>query len=748
MPFGSLKVATPAAPVEALVRREGHVDFYGHHPAAGGLFVCGWMAHPWPSGERPQSVAARFAGGMVSAPLLATFYYRDDVERRGIGFVAFIACAVMPEGALRDLLIGSERTTSRLELTPNTGRLGAEALATALDPILRPGDAGSQRRQMFALLHGDAAAEPVVGFVDCYGYHAVAGGWIFSGWVSRGWAEGQAPERIVVSFEDGDIEGDAVAALYVRPDLEGEARGVAVFVAGPATAPGALCAVSFRTESGPAVLYLAPAAPRLREPDLVARLRPLLTQGRADGGRDRLLAVLSRQPYAGTDTLAALTDPVLLEIDEAISCGAEGLVLIGWCLAKPGVLRHIRLRCGGMVAALDPGRSIIIERPDVLAAFAPQHGFDDPRCGFITWLAQPLPPDGRPYLEVETTRREIGFRGLPRPKLDGLAAMTRILNSVDVRYTDVAPAFDRVLGPAIAALNRARLRVRPGVTVVEYGRVPRQPEGSVIVPLHGRLDFVEYQMALFSVNPNAAAIEYIYVLDDPPQRKAALALFASVHARFGIPFRALLLDRNMGFAPANNIGLEYAGGNVVAFLNSDVFPGTPDWLEQLSARLAADPALGAVGGVLLFEDGTVQHRGMQFAPLAEFGNWYFPFHEGKGLRHTPSAALQPAPGITGACLVLPRALALRVGGFDEIYAVGDFEDSDLCLKLEALGLHSAVDPAVQLYHLERQSQAGPAQGWRMNLTLYNAWQHQNRWAGTIAAQLALAQTAPHAAAAA
>jgi GT2 family glycosyltransferase len=74
-----------------------------------------------------------------------------------------------------------------------------------------------------------------------------------------------------------------------------------------------------------------------------------------------------------------------------------------------------------------------------------------------------------------------------------------------------------------------------------------------------------------------------------------------------------------------------------------------------------------------------------------------------------------------------------VGGFDEVYVIGDFEDSDLCLRLRALGFGCAVDPEVQLYHLERKSQVSSAAMWRQNLTIYNAWQHQRRWAAAIIA---------------
>jgi len=75
-------------------------------------------------------------------------------------------------------------------------------------------------------------------------------------------------------------------------------------------------------------------------------------------------------------------------------------------------------------------------------------------------------------------------------------------------------------------------------------------------------------------------------------------------------------------------------------------------------------------------------------------------------------------------MVMRTDLARAVGGFDEGFVIGDFEDADLCLRLRARGLGCAVDPRAQLYHLERQSQGGYEGGWRQNLTLYNAWRLQ------------------------
>ncbi len=710
---------------------EGHIDFYGYHSQAQGWFVGGWITYPWPAAYRPTHSRAMFHDGSRIERTSSIFYQRDDVNGRGIGFVFFLGPDPTSGRILRSMNVLSGKVTYTIYPTPTALVLDEAQLAAHLQPIMAAGHDDEQRRWMQDILSTTSTMPVVRGFVDYYGYHAAAGGWLFCGWIDAALPETELA-RMVASFQEGDLEGEFFKAQFPREDLESGAEGIVIFARGSSALLGGLCCVSLEGDLCRAILQCAPTTARLREHELVGRVRPLLGQSAATRHRDALLELLGRRPYTGEDTLSGISTPVHLEIDEAIICGADGLALMGWCLARPGELKEIRLRSGPLSTAVDLKSGIRISRPDVIEGFAPQ-GFDDPNCGFVVFLPKAVMSGERMYFEVETKRRECGYRNVPTPKLNGMAAIKRLLEAVDVRFTDVEAAFDRVLGPAVEGLNQRRLSARPSAEIMDYGSVPELPRYSVIVPLYGRLDFVEYQMALFSIHSGNEDIEYIYVLDDPPKRRQAQVLFASVYERFLVPFRAIFLDRNQGFAPANNIGLQHARGVYVAYLNSDVFPGAPDWLDRLAQRLENDVSLGAVGPTLLFEDGSVQHRGMHFERLPEFGNWHFGMHQGKGLR-APShdGSVQHWLSITGACILMRRALAENLGGFDEVYAIGDFEDSDLCMKILGKGLLCGVDPDVQLFHLERKSQVGSALGWRMNLTLYNAWQHERRWGKVIA----------------
>jgi GT2 family glycosyltransferase len=548
-----------------------------------------------------------------------------------------------------------------------------------------------------------AAAAPAAiaadGYVDFYGHASAAGGWLFCGWSRERWPEALRAGAVVAQFERGRVVAEALCAWHDRPDLGRQGMGVMVFVRAAERPLGELLGLEVALGADQPPIRLPAVRPlvHLREGDLLGRARPVLVRS-VGADRARLAGLLSRRPFTGADTLGELSAPVQFEVDETILSPPDGLVLLGWCADPAGAVSAIRIRRGGATSAPIAERWLRTRRPDVFEAVGAKLGLPDDRCGFLAYAPACVGEIGPLYAEIELRNGEVGYKRLPLP------------------------------GPAVAPINAARLaRPRP-VREVAFGTQPAEPLCSVIVPLYGRMDFLLYQLALFSEDPGFAKHELIYVLDDPPRRRELLDLAHSAHRRFGVPFRVLLLDENLGYAPANNVGLAKARGRFACYLNSDVMPEAPGWLDRMVADLEQDATLGMVGALLLFEDGTVQHQGLTFERLPQLAAWPFPMHPGKGrLPAAPRQPVQEVEAVTGACMVLPTPLARELGGFDEGFAIGDFEDSDLCLRIRAKGLRLAVDHRARLHHLERQSQVTPDRMWRFNVTLLNAWTHTRRW---------------------
>jgi len=70
----------------------------------------------------------------------------------------------------------------------------------------------------------------------------------------------------------------------------------------------------------------------------------------------------------------------------------------------------------------------------------------------------------------------------------------------------------------------------------------------------------------------------------------------------------------------------------------------------------------------------------------------------------------------------------KVGGLSGAYVQGDYEDSDLCLRLSEAGRNNWYFPGVMLYHLEGQSYPAPAR--QVNYE-YNRWLFNETWAEAI-----------------
>jgi hypothetical protein len=131
-------------------------------------------------------------------------------------------------------------------------------------------------------------------------------------------------------------------------------------------------------------------------------------------------------------------------------------------------------------------------------------------------------------------------------------------------------------------------------------------------------------------------------------------------------------------------------------LNNDTWL-TPGWAPPLLHALHSEPALGAVGPLLLYADGTVQHLGVA---MGAFG----PVHLYQGFPQTHSVVRRKRDlqFITGAAMMIAKDLFFCCGGFYEEYQNG-FEDIELSTRVREQGKKLRCEPDSVIYHLEGQT---------------------------------------------
>ena len=163
--------------------------------------------------------------------------------------------------------------------------------------------------------------------------------------------------------------------------------------------------------------------------------------------------------------------------------------------------------------------------------------------------------------------------------------------------------------------------------------------------------------------------------------------------------RVKRLARNVGFAAANNLGIEISRGYWIALLNNDAFPQT-DWLETLVKAVTDHREYSFFASCLLSARQANQIDGLGDAYHYSGYAW----RRGHG-RPLPKQLLTPVE-VFGPCAAgafYRREDLLAVGGFDELFFCYH-EDVDLAFRLRLQGHRCLLIPEAVVEHVGSGSQ--------------------------------------------
>jgi GT2 family glycosyltransferase len=165
--------------------------------------------------------------------------------------------------------------------------------------------------------------------------------------------------------------------------------------------------------------------------------------------------------------------------------------------------------------------------------------------------------------------------------------------------------------------------------------------------------------------------------------------------------RVLSYEAPFNYSAINNWAASQCDGELLCLLNNDIEVYSPGWLAEMAGH-AMRSGVGAVGAMLYYPDRTIQHAGVVLG-VGGVANHAFQ-HQPAGAPGFCARALvtQNLSAVTGACLMVRRALYLEVDGLDERLAVA-FNDIDFCLRLRQAGYQNVWTPFAELYHHESAS---------------------------------------------
>ena len=266
----------------------------------------------------------------------------------------------------------------------------------------------------------------------------------------------------------------------------------------------------------------------------------------------------------------------------------------------------------------------------------------------------------------------------------------------------------RATDQALAVEVALRRRGESGtVHVAERGVDLRFANGGervcVIIPTRDRVELLGPCIA--SVFERTAYPNFeVLVVDNGSREAATFDLLSAWHQREPDRFSVRRDISPFNYSRLNNEAARATGAPFLVLLNNDTEVISPDWMEAMLGQ-ARRPAIGAVGALLLYVDGTVQHGGVVLGILGLTGHAhrYLPGNVAgyRGALELDTNYL----AVTGACLMIEKDKYERVGGLDEGLAVS-YNDVDLCLKLHKMGYRNVFVPRARLHHYESKSRGG------------------------------------------
>lgn len=291
---------------------------------------------------------------------------------------------------------------------------------------------------------------------------------------------------------------------------------------------------------------------------------------------------------------------------------------------------------------------------------------------------------------------------------DGTAAFTSILHLPSSLATlpklDKNAARQALTAAASEHLERRGIRAQATfhcagiLPAVHIKRACDRVSTTIIIPTRNRKYLL--QSCIKSIRPAVERTRsQILVVDNDSSDPDALNYLAEIENRIATVLR---VSGEFNFPRLNNYAAKAAHGEVLCLLNNDVKALDDQWLEEMLSRLA-EQDVGAVGALLVWPSGVVQHGGIVLGPsfaAAHAFNDRIDKDVGYGdllrVAHECSA-------VTAACLVTRRRDFLAVGGMDEVRFPVNFNDVDYCLKLRSIGKRIVFTPHAKLVHLEAAS---------------------------------------------
>ena len=231
---------------------------------------------------------------------------------------------------------------------------------------------------------------------------------------------------------------------------------------------------------------------------------------------------------------------------------------------------------------------------------------------------------------------------------------------------------------------------------IEYPLPSPPPKVSVLIPTKNKGRMLERCLQSLRNKTDYLDLEIVIVDHESTEKYARKIIDKAAEET---DTKVIEYSGFFNFSAMINRAATVASGEVLILLNNDTEVVNSDWLKEMVVQVSRS-GVGIVGALLVFNNGTIQHAGVnpnsEGLMIHSHKHWKenSPGYFGRLLVAHEVAA------VTGACLAIKNEDWRKLGGLDEENLAVAYNDIDLCFKARAQGLKVLLTPHAKLLHQE------------------------------------------------
>ncbi len=188
-----------------------------------------------------------------------------------------------------------------------------------------------------------------------------------------------------------------------------------------------------------------------------------------------------------------------------------------------------------------------------------------------------------------------------------------------------------------------------------------------------------YELILVDNGSNKETVDYLKELSTKNER-----------------IKVIFNEENFGFPKGVNQAIKVAKGKYILIANNDIIV-TEGWLERMVEVAEVDNQIGLVGPI------SNSVSGVQFDKEATYPDIPKMHVYAKKNREKNAGQIFQFPRVAFLCTLIKKEVIEKIGGLDERFSPGNFEDDDFCLRAQIAGYKTVVAKDVFIHHFGSKS---------------------------------------------